>query len=370
MRTFYLFCLRLRRLHWGHRLLIVLLYFLLFEVLTAYMTTLHRERGFASLLIGAGVLSALAFPWKRALALEWGLLWVYLAINISIKGLCPDQIAAFLSGTFLDFFIIATIGFLRMAWEKEEKLALLKDQFIMNVNHELRSPLTCALGSLDILKESDDSLSNEEREMFLDQAVYACAELQRIADNILDAVRCESDVSPPWVRRFDAGRVVADVLRRIDAIEHPIHIDIRDEVMVTGDSQQVGQVVRNLLSNCFKYAPKGTPVFVRVWQDDEFAYVCIQDMGPGIAPEHIPLIFQKFSRLEHDIAGPVRGIGLGLYICRRFIENMGGRIWVDSAGISGEGSRFYFTVPCTKNIQQDVHTQRKRVPSSVPGSLP
>src|SRR5438445_2842434 len=120
VRTFYLFCLNLRQLHWFKRLLIILLYFSLCESLVAYMDSIGNERGFSSLLILAGILCALLFPWKRALALEWGMLLAYLVIDIAIKGFVREQVAAFLEGTFLDFFIIATIGFLRHAWDLSE----------------------------------------------------------------------------------------------------------------------------------------------------------------------------------------------------------------------------------------------------------
>ena len=78
---------------------------------------------------------------------------------------------------------------------------------------------------------------------------------------------------------FDLGDIVTDVLRHIDAVDHPIHIDIPDGIIAHGDSQQVSQVVRNLLSNRFKYSPRDAPVAVRIWQDDEFAYVCVRDKG-------------------------------------------------------------------------------------------
>jgi signal transduction histidine kinase len=109
------------------------------------------------------------------------------------------------------------------------------------------------------------------------------------------------------------------------------------------------QIVRNLLSNAFKYAPKDSPVTVCIWQDGAFALICVQDKGPGIPINQLPFLFQKFSRLECDIAGPIRGIGLGLYICRRLVENMGGHIWVESTGIDGEGCQFYFTIPCASS---------------------
>jgi signal transduction histidine kinase len=348
LRTFYLFCLKLRQLHWFRRILIVLAYFSLCEVLIVYMDSIGYDRGFSSLLILAGILCALLFDWRRALALEWGLLLIYLAIDMKTEGLQQDQIVAFLEGTFLDFFIIATIGFLRYAWhlsedakEQAHSLAEIKDQLILNVHHELRSPLATILGSFQIVK--DGGLEKRDFDMFVSHGLYAATELQRITDNILDAMRADSDISMPWIRDFDLGHVARDVMRSIDTEDHELLIDLSDNVLVRGDSQQTGQVTRNLLSNCFKYAPKGSEVSVRVWGNHLYGCISIIDKGPGIAPEDIPLLFQKFSRLERDIAGPVRGIGLGLYICRRFIEQMGGKIWVES--VLGKGTIFYVTIP-------------------------
>jgi len=212
-----------------------------------------------------------------------------------------------------------------------------------------------AIGCLDIIRDRGRKMNEEEHNIFLTYAIYSCSELQRIADNILDAMRSDSDVSPPWIKEFDVGSVAFDVLRHIDAHDHFIHVDIPEGIVAQGDSQQVRQVMRNLLSNCFKYSPKGSPVTVRIWRDDSFAYVCVSDKGPGIGTDQIPRMFQRFSRLECDVAGPVRGIGLGLYICRRFIENMGGRIWVESIGVPGEGSSFYFTLPCTSGLSLPMH---------------
>ncbi|HEY4035096.1 MAG TPA: HAMP domain-containing sensor histidine kinase [Ktedonobacteraceae bacterium] len=365
MLMFYRFCLTLRRLSWTKRLFIVLLSFSLLEALLAYLTIQGKESGIASILILPGILAALLFPWKKAFALEFFLLLIYLGTNMTIKGWNSTEIIAFALGTLIDCFIIVIVAFLRHAWEmaeeakqKEKKLAGLKDQFITNIHHELRSPLTAVLGPLDILRDNGDQITIEERNMFLDHAIYAGNELQRIADNILDAMRADSDVSSPWIKEFELDRVISDVLRHIDTFDHFLHIDITNDIVVRGDSQQVGQVIRNLLSNCFKYSPKGSPVTVRVWRDDAYAYVCVKDKGPGISTHHIPLIFQKFSRLEHDIAGPVRGIGLGLYICRRLIENMEGRIWVESTGIPGKGSSFYFTLPCASVEVMEPRVQR------------
>jgi signal transduction histidine kinase len=296
---------------------------------------------------------------------------VYLVVTVLISGWSLMLIVSFVAGIVTDLFLVATIGFLRHALDlmeaarqKEQHLLLLKDQFITNIHHELRSPLTGVLGSLELLRESDMILNEEERTFFLHQAIYGCCELQRITDNILDAMQADSDVSSPWVRTFSLVSVVCDVVRSFDMWDHSLFLDIFDEVEVLGDSQQVGQVMRNLLSNSLKYSPRNSSITVRVWKDDTYGYTCIKDTGPGIKADEIPLLFQKFSRLERDIAGPVRGIGLGLYICKKFIENMGGRIWVESTGIPGEGSSFCFCLPLKTRLSYHVCDGRELVSES------
>jgi len=105
-----------------------------------------------------------------------------------------------------------------------------------------------------------------------------------------------------------------------------------------------------------KYSPTDTPVVIGAalreisTQDAQTTpQVCIsvQDAGPGIPPAESPLLFQKFVRLHRDLSGTVRGTGLGLYLSKRFVEAMGGRIWVESTGTAGQGSCFYFTLPIT-----------------------
>lgn len=354
MPVFYRICFVLRKKSWYMRLLIIFLSFALLEVPVSYLIAHGADRSIASALFFSGMLAALLFKWNRAFIVQCCLLMLHILIVIGIRSINYPSWAVIANATCVNFFLIWTIGCLRQGWElaeeateKQKELAVMKDQFIANVSHEMRSPLTGAIGSLDLLKEWGTRLDEEEQEIFLNQAIYACDELQRIADNILDALRCDNgDVSPPWIQEFNLSIIVLRVLRHVDSVGHPIHIDIPAGITASGDSQQVGQVVRNLLSNCFKYSPKGAPVSVRVWYDDVFSYVSVRDRGPGIAPDQIPLVFQKFSRLPRDLAGSVRGIGLGLYICRRFIENMYGHIWVESTGVEGEGSNFCFTLPC------------------------
>ena len=107
------------------------------------------------------------------------------------------------------------------------------------------------------------------------------------------------------------------------------------------DPTRVSQVIDNLLSNANKYAPSST-VRIRSHHEDNLVRIEVEDTGPGIAPQHIPHLFERFYRVPEQNSN-VRGTGLGLYICRKIIEAHNGEIGVESR--EGTGTRIYFTLP-------------------------
>ncbi len=243
------------------------------------------------------------------------------------------------------------------AYEQQRRLNELKDQFILHVSHELRTPLTQVYGYLELLGNFHDTLTSEKRARFTLQATQGCETLQQLIDTILDAAGTDSHQTPLQVQEHVVSDLVHEVLEQFEPLqlqEHPIHLEIAERLVVQADRQALCRVLRNLLSNAFKYTPAQTSVQVVATRSDPVtgrtdgisqACICVQDTGPGIAPEDIPLLFGKFVRLKRDLAGSKRGTGLGLYISKHLVEAMGGRIWVESAGIVGQGSRFYFTLP-------------------------
>lgn len=142
-----------------------------------------------------------------------------------------------------------------------------------------------------------------------------------------------------------------------------LHLEISATLTVKADRHYLHQVLLNLLSNAFKYSPEGTPVIIsaalcRARRDAPGQVrICVQDFGPGIPPSEIPVLFEKFVRLKRDILGTVRGTGLGLYISRQLVESMGGRIWAESTGVAGEGSRFYVALPQAPSITWQEKTE-------------
>lgn len=237
------------------------------------------------------------------------------------------------------------------AYQLQRQMNRLKDQFILNVNHELRTPLTEVYGYLELLSVHKENLDEALKETFLSKAKESCEELMKLVNNVLAATQANSELPSPQVEEILLTPLVHSELEHLvpqETQEHPLHVDLQASAMVRADPQYMRQILRNLLSNAFKYSPPGTPVLITAQVEASTPSeicICVKDSGPGIPPGEIPLLFERFVRLKRDLSGSVRGSGLGLYISRQLVEAMGGRIWVESSGIAGEGSRFCFTLP-------------------------
>ena len=248
-------------------------------------------------------------------------------------------------------------------YEQQRRLNELKDQFVLNVSHELRTPLTQVYGYLELLGTFHDTLTSEKRVEYIQQATQGCETLLLLINTILDAVGTGSLMTPRQAQELVIADLVHEVLEEFEQRqEHPVHLEIAEGLVVQADRQSLCQVLRNLLSNAFKYTPPRTTVQVVATRCDPVTQgpdgtsevcICVQDAGPGIPPEDIPLLFGKFVRLKRDLASSIRGTGLGLYISKQLVEAMGGSIWVESAGAAGQGSRFYFTLPALAFDRQD-----------------
>lgn len=295
-------------------------------------------------------------------------LWVYYGIRMQSMWLSPVMIELFIAGTLallavgllvssqrdsLDLADMARQELTR-AYAQQQELSQLKDQLMLNLGHELRTPLTVVYGYLELLVALKGNLDSKVQMNFLKNAMSACDELQLLVNSLQDAGSTSKSMDADYVEEVAVEAVVQDAVRyftshtEFEKQENRIQLDIFGQLIVRVHALYVRQVLRNLISNALKYSPDGTPVVVSArCQGNNAAEVCIsvQDAGPGIPADEMPLLFSQFVRLRRDISGPVRGIGLGLYISKQLVEAMGGRIWVESAGIPGQGSRFCFTIP-------------------------
>ncbi len=243
-----------------------------------------------------------------------------------------------------------------IAYEQQRHLNELKDQFILNVNHELRTPLTQLHGYLELLTLHQE-IDSAKKDQFLKQAIKGSEELLLLVNAILDVTNVKSEVGSPQPGIFCIAPIIYEAVECLDPREKQVYhfnLEIPEQLTAWADQQYVRQILRNLLSNACKYCPQDSSITIQatyedsvIWETDAAPQIriCVKDTGPGIPPDELPYIFEKFVRLKRDISKTIRGTGLGLYICKQLTEAIGGRIWVESSGIAGEGSRFYFTLP-------------------------
>ena len=252
-----------------------------------------------------------------------------------------------------------------LAFEQERQLSSLKDDFIVNVSHELRTPLTAISGYLELLNDHQGQLDNTLQATFLNQIGQGCQELMTLVEGILNATQVSQEVSSPQGEMVSVAHIVREALAACDPRiqqDYCFQVDVPAQLTMWADQHYVRQVLLNLLSNAFKYAPKHTAITIRAGQDKASAsQVCIRvkDEGPGIPADEIPLLFGKFIRLKRDLSGNVRGTGLGLYICKQLVEAMHGQIWVESAGKAGEGSEFCFFLPSVSSLDSSGEEGRR-----------
>ena len=237
---------------------------------------------------------------------------------------------------------------LRAAYERLQELDRLKDEFLTTVTHELRTPLTSIRSFSEILFDNPD-LDAAQRQQFLGIVIKESERLTRLINQVLDLAKIEAGRFDWQIGDVDVKEVVNDAVAATSQLFRDRAVSVTVKMpervpAVRSDRDQLMLVVVNLLSNAVKFSEPGQGrVEVGVaFRDGEIA-VSVKDNGPGIAPENHMAIFDKFHQVGDTMTAKPSGSGLGLTICQRIVEHLGGRIWVDSR--LGEGATFTFTVP-------------------------
>jgi signal transduction histidine kinase/CheY-like chemotaxis protein len=222
-----------------------------------------------------------------------------------------------------------------------------KDEFLANLSHELRTPMTAILGWAHLLQFG--GLEAEQVSLGL-QTIRQSGEAQaKLIDDLLDVSRIVTGklhLNPTAVRLSDIVRGATAAIRpAADAKRHRLELDIRaDDAVVLGDASRLQQVFWNLLSNAVKFTPPGGAVRVRLaYRDADNVALTVEDTGEGIPSEFLPLVFERFRQAATAVRGRT-GLGLGLAIAKELVEMHGGSIAATSGG-RGTGSTFTVTLP-------------------------
>ena len=248
---------------------------------------------------------------------------------------------------------------LQAAHQHLRELDQLKDQFLMTASHELRTPLTSVQGYLALMSQFHDQLPPEKHWEYLQKAQRSCEILVMLLSNVMDASRLEvdADICPAQFESVSVHDMIQSVMNLIEPHvtqeQREVHFHVPPRLQVRADTGCLRQVLLNISMNALKYSPPRTSIAFSaqvVTDSSSDVVISVTDKGKGIAPYDQARLFKRFVRLESDINSPVRGSGLGLYISRRLVEAMGGKIWIESKGIPGEGTTFHIQLPMAEVI--------------------
>jgi len=242
------------------------------------------------------------------------------------------------------------VGLYELAQSERAKLQdanRAKDMFLATVSHELRTPLNAIVGWGQMLRSG--GLSRETEQRAIDTIERNGRALAQLVADLLDVSRVVSgnlhvDESPVDLRAIvesalDAARPVAASA----GIE--LSAELPDKPLrSTGDATRLQQVVGNILGNALKFTTQGGHVALALKVEDSWVQIVISDDGPGIAPEFLPVMFDRFRQADSGLQRSQRGLGLGLAIVKHLVELHGGTVTASSDGL-GKGSRFTVTLP-------------------------
>jgi len=223
-----------------------------------------------------------------------------------------------------------------------------KSEFLANMSNELRTPLNAVLGFSEILLDATMNLTSGERIEFLRNIHSSGQHLLGLINDILDLAKIEAGKMELHAEEMP----VAEALQEVTSILEPmarqqglqlIMAGLADVGVINADRSKFKQVLYNLLSNAVKFTPPPGQITVTVKDSPEQLTVSVHDTGIGMKEEDLPKLFREFEQIDGSYTRRYQGTGLGLALCRRFVEMHGGRIWAESH--FGKGSTFTFTIP-------------------------
>ncbi|MGH7318473.1 MAG: ATP-binding protein [Candidatus Rokuibacteriota bacterium] len=223
-----------------------------------------------------------------------------------------------------------------------------KSEFLANMSHELRTPLNAIIGFSEVLSERMFGELNDKQAEYIEDVLSSGRHLLSLINDILDLSKVEAGRMELDLTKFDLPMALenAITLVRERAGRHGVAIELAvDERLgeFVGDERKIRQIVLNLLSNAVKFTPEGGRVGLRATRTDGAVEIAVSDTGIGIAPDDQAVIFEEFRQAGSDSARRREGTGLGLTLCRKFVELHGGRIGVTSE--VGQGATFTLTLP-------------------------
>jgi signal transduction histidine kinase len=217
-------------------------------------------------------------------------------------------------------------------------------QFINDLAHELRTPLSMVYGYLQRTRKRNENLNESQKES-LEMALSDAERMTRILQNLLDLARAGSNTMPPQIEPVILNDLLTNIAQMIEKFEHrKIQLDLVSfPVKLKADYHQLMQIFNHLISNAVKYSDPGEAIYLRLNQIDNWAIIEVSDRGAEIPVSEQSRIFEPFYRVDPSRSRNTGGVGLGLAIVKRLVVSMGGIVTVQST--PGEGNTFIVKLP-------------------------
>ena len=227
-----------------------------------------------------------------------------------------------------------------------ERVETMRRDFVANVSHELKTPLTVVLGFVETLEDGWNDMPPADIRRFLALSAEQARRMQRLIDDLLTLSALETDAPPPD-ERVDMAALLAEVREEAVALSagrHDVRMDSAGPPALLGSAREIRSAFGNLATNAIRYTPAGGHIEL-AWRQtpDGGASFSVTDTGIGIEPQHLSRLTERFYRVDRGRSREMGGTGLGLAIVKHAVERHGGSLHIDSR--PGEGSRFTATFP-------------------------
>ena len=278
--------------------------------------------------------------------------------DASIYTTLASQVAVALQNARLYMEQSATVTQLR-------ELDRLKSSFLANMSHELRTPLNSILGFADVILEELDGPLTENMDNDLRLIQKNGQHLLHLINDVLDMAKIEAgrmNLAPEKFRIYEILDEVTSITSTL-ASEKNLSLFIDEcsdrKVEVYADHTRLRQVMINLVNNAIKFTEKGKISLKVEPMEGARVLISVRDTGIGIPPDKLEAVFQEFTQVDTSSTRKAGGTGLGLPISRKLVEMHGGRLWVESTGVNGEGSVFYVELPIEARITEVIEKTSK-----------
>lgn len=227
--------------------------------------------------------------------------------------------------------------------DKAENAEKQLEIFMNTISHDLMQPMTI----IKIYSSMLADIKNKNKEFIINKLISSIDVLEHLILDLRDTAYIKSGKMKMNMNIMDFSALIKDVAeqQQITTIKHEIVLDVPKRILGIWDKDRLKQLFTNLISNAIKYSPRGGKIMIKVIKEKTDLIIAITDNGIGITVQQYKTLFQPFVRFYKG-KKPIKGMGLGLYICKSIVESHRGKIWITSS--KGKGSTFFVKLPMTK----------------------